>query len=225
MTAILIVEDDRSLLKGLAFDLAAEGYCVYTASDAAQALDCLNQSPSLVLLDVNLPDTDGFALCRKIRSRSKAAVIFLTARDLEEDELKGFDCGADDYVTKPFSMALLRKRIKAVLSRKETPDSQTQYRDGFLTIDFQGFSAFREMVPLSLTPTEYRLLKLFLSNPQTVLTRQLLLEKLWDQENNYVDEHTLTVNINRLRGKIEDGSHKYIKTIYGIGYLWMGGFL
>lgn len=217
MFTILIIEDDNALRGGLEFDLAAEGYNVIAAENAGTAIDKI-QNADIVLLDVNLPDMEGFELCRVIKERRKIPVIFLTCRDLESDELNGFSCGADDYITKPFSLPVLRKRIAAVLKRSTSLGDV--YSDEFLTVDFDRLTAFAGGKNISFTPTEYNLLKIFVSSGGSVLTRQVLLEKLWDNRGNFVDEHTLTVNINRIRSKIEDENHKYIKTIYGIGYIW-----
>ncbi len=220
MPVILIVEDDTALRTGLTFDLKAEGYRVLTVENGKTALSMIENSVELVLLDVNLPDMDGYAVCRKIKAAFNIPVIFLTARDMEQEQIQGFECGADDYVTKPFSNQLLRKRIAAVLKRYGGGNSM--YEDDYLKVDFDRFTASIEGKSITFTPTEYRLLKIFMSNAGNVLTRQLLLEKLWDNEGNYVDEHALTVNINRLRGKIESRGHSYIKTVYGIGYIWSG---
>lgn len=219
MPTILLIEDDTALRDGLSFDLSAEGYHILSAENGKTAAALLEQSADLVLLDINLPDTDGFLLCRAIKKQKNIPVVFLTCRDLEADELCGFDCGADDYVTKPFSMPLLRKRIAAVLKRN---GSNHVYSDGFLKIDFEKHTAYAGEKGISFTPTEYKLLQIFISNGGSVLTRRILLEKLWDNENNFVDEHTLTVNINRIRSKIEEDNRKYIKTVYGIGYIWNG---
>lgn len=219
MYTILIIEDDNALRIGLEFDLTAEGYSVVSAENGRAALERLD-SADIVLMDVNLPDVEGYELCRKIKNKKNISVIFLTCRDLETDELNGFNSGADDYVTKPFSLPVLHKRIAAVLKRAAV--SGDVYSDDFLNIDFTKFTVSVRGKSIAFTPTEYRLLKIFTSNNRAVLTRQMLLEKLWDNKENFVDEHTLTVNINRIRGKIEDSTHKYIKTVYGIGYVWNG---
>ena len=219
MFTILIIEDDNALRSGLEFDLAAEGYNVVTAENGRTALERLD-SADIALMDVNLPDTGGFELCREIKNKKNIPVIFLTCRDLEADELNGFNSGADDYITKPFSLPVLRKRISAVLKRNEVLGDV--YSDGFLTVDFTKLTASAGGKNISFTPTEYKLLNIFIKSKGSVLTRQILLEKLWDGKGNFVDEHTLTVNINRIRGKIEDDDHKYIKTVYGIGYVWNG---
>lgn len=216
---ILLIEDDDALRNGLAFDLSAEGYHILSAKNGKTAVTLLEQAVNLILLDINLPDTDGFMLCRAIKKQKDIPVVFLTCRDLEADELCGFDCGADDYVTKPFSMPLLRKRIAAVLKRN---GNNHVYSDGFLKIDFDNYTAYAGEKRISFTPTEYKLLQILIQNSGSVLTRRMLLEKLWDNKNNFVDEHALTVNINRIRGKMEEGNRRYIKTVYGIGYIWSG---
>lgn len=219
MFTILIIEDDNALRSGLEFDLAAEGYSVVTAENGKTALERLD-SADIALMDVNLPDMEGFELCRELKNKKNIPVIFLTCRDLEADELNGFSSGADDYITKPFSLPVLRKRISAVLKRNEVLGDV--YSDGFFTVDFTKLTASAGGKNISFTPTEYNLLNIFIKSKGSVLTRQILLEKLWDGKGNFVDEHTLTVNINRIRGKIEDDDHKYIKTVYGIGYVWNG---
>jgi len=144
----------------------------------------------------------------------------LTARDLVVDQVSGFEAGADDYVTKPFSNILLRKRVEAVLKRAGGTCPNKVYDDGYLIIDFEHFIVKKQSQAFSLTPTEFKLLQLLIANAGNVLTRQMILERLWDNSGNFVDEHALTVNINRLRSKLEDKNHKYIKTVYGIGYTW-----
>lgn len=224
MKKILIVEDDRGLNDGLVYDLQEEGYEVCSALTASLALELFRmQEMDLVLMDINLPDSDGFTLCSRMKKIKDVPVIFLTARDLEQDEMRGFDCGADDYITKPFSMVLLHKRIRAVLKRAGGNQEQKVYSDGYLTADFDTANVSLDGKALPLTPTEYKLMKLFIDHRGTVLTRQMILERLWDVNGNFVDEHALTVNIGRLRGKIEKDGHKYIKTIYGMGYMWEGG--
>lgn len=136
--------------------------------------------------------------------------------------MRGFDCGADDYITKPFSMALLHKRIRAVLKRTDKDSTHKGYSDGYLTVDFDTTNVTLDGTRLILTPTEYKLMKLFIDNKGKVLTRQIILERLWDANGNFVDEHALTVNIGRLRSKFEKDDHKYIKTVYGMGYMWDG---
>lgn len=223
MKRILVVEDDVMLNSGLCYNLELDEYKAVPSHDAATALEKIkNESFDLIILDVNLPDGDGFELCKKVRAVRDIPIIFLTARDLEADVMKGFDLGADDYITKPFNINIFRKKLAAVLKRSGEPANQKLYLYGDLVIDFDKLTATNKDVPVVFTPTEYKILKIFTSNPNALLTRQVLLEKLYDVDANFVDEHALTVNINRLRNKIETGDRKYIKTVYGMGYLWAG---
>ncbi len=223
MKCILLVEDDKDLNRGLTYDLGAEGYQVVSAFTAGEALAVLNAMPiDLVLLDGNLPDGDGFDLCRGIKSERDIPIVFLTARDMDQDEMQGFDCGADDYITKPFKMPILHRRIAAALRKYGGQTAAPMYDDGYLKIDFDQLSASRNGEAITLTPTELKLMRLLMANRDKVMTKQLLLEKVWDTAGNFVDEHTVAVNINRLRKKIEDENHVYIKTLYGMGYQWKG---
>ena len=142
---------------------------------------------------------------------------------MESDMLKGYELGADDYVTKPFPMSVFRKKVSALLARIRKQSGGDFYNDGNLFINFTEMTATRGGESISFTPMEYRLLKVLTKNPQIVLTRQVLLEKLWDIDGNFVDEHALTSTISRVRNKIEKPDHAYIKTVYGMGYMWIGG--
>ena len=220
---ILLLEDDNGLRIGLAFDLEAAGYEVIAVSTCRTALEAVEiGNIDLAILDVNLPDGDGFQLCREIKQLQDIPVIFLTARDLIVDQVNGFESGADDYVTKPFNNVLLRKRVQAILKRAGGSKKSKIYDDGYIQIDFEKFTLNKNNEVLGLTPTEFKLLQLLMINGGSVVTRQMILEKLWDNGGNFVDEHALTVNINRLRSKLEDKEHKYIKTVYGLGYTWVG---
>ena len=222
MAKILVVEYDLALSAGLCFALDESGHltaAAYTCQKARQLLK--TDRFDLVILDVNLPDGNGFDLCRECKSSApERPVIFLTANDLEQDELNGFDLGADDYITKPFSSQVLKRRVEAVL-RRGTAGSDC-FDDGFLRLDFQALTAARNGERLSITPNEYKLLRLLTANAGAVMTRRLLLEKLWDSGGNFIDDHTLTVTMNRLRAKIEDAGHTYIQTVRGMGYVWLG---
>lgn len=147
--------------------------------------------------------------------------MFLTARDLEEDALTGYELGAEDYVTKPFSIKILLKKIDVILKRNQ-PDSTSSFNDGFLSADFEKARITVSGQECPLTPTEFRLLKQFTANRGQLLTYEVLLERLWDSNGQFVDKHTLAVNVNRLRKKIETNDHKYISNIYGMGYQWLG---
>lgn len=222
---ILVVEDDRLLNSTLCYNLTTVGYqvdAVLTKADAIGQTE--KQNYELIVLDVNLPDGNGFDFCREIKERRPdTAVIFLTANDMESDMLKGFELGADDYVTKPFPISVFQKKVSALLSRITKQSGGDFYDDGNLLINFSELTAALSGQAVTFTPLEYRLLKVLTSNSKQVLTRGQLLEKLWDAEENYVDEHALTSAISRIRGKIEVNGYQYIKTVYGMGYMWIGG--
>lgn len=226
MTKILVVEDDLALSTGLCFELDAGGYLTVASYNCQKARQLLrNEAFDLMLLDVNLPDGNGFELCREMKKElPNLPVIFLTANDLEQDILNGFDLGADDYITKPFNIQILKRRIEVAL-RRQASAAKAQadsYNDGYLCLDFGTLTAVRGGEKLAITPNEYKLLRLLTANAGNIVTRQILLEKLWDCDSNYIDDHTLTVTMNRLRSKIEDVSHSYIRTVRGMGYIWTG---
>lgn len=222
---ILVVEDDKLLNNTLCYNLTSAGYMVDAALTKTVASSfCEKQNYELIVLDINLPDGNGFDFCREVKSRTPdTSVIFLTANDLESDMLRGFELGADDYVTKPFPISVFQKKVSVMMSRIEKHTGGDYYNDGTLLINFSEMTATFAGKPVSFTATEYRLLKILTQNPRIVLTRQVLLEKLWDIDENFVDEHTLTVAISRVRNKIELNGVQYIKTVYGMGYMWIGG--
>lgn len=219
MERLLIIEDDKYLSKGICDVVEKKGYeavCVATLKEAEQiSLEHVN----LILLDCNLPDGDGLVFCKKLRKKSDVPVIFLTARDTEGEMIEGFLAGADDYVAKPFSIAVLLQRIEAVLRRsgKRQQDCFT-YKE--LQVDFANCSVKRKDEIIKLSVTEYKLLELLIKNRGQVLTRQTLLEKIWDCDAKFVDDNTLNVHIRRLRQKLEPDSANpiYVLTVFGIGY-------
>lgn len=224
---ILVVEDDLTLSAGLCFELDNSGYITVASYNYRKAEQLIREDRfDLVLLDVNLPDGNGFDLCRTVKQvRPELPVIFLTANDLEQNVLDGFDLGAEDYVTKPFHMQILLRRVDVALRRTGKTAGETSDRrwsDGFLVLDFSSLTAQRGEEKLSITPNEYKLLRTLTENAGKILTRQILLEKLWDSGGNFIDDHTLTVTMNRLRSKIEDDAHSYIQTVRGVGYIWKG---
>lgn len=225
MEKILVVEDDLLLNKTLCYNLANEGYDVDAATSFKEAGSLFSGTTyHLAILDVNLPDGNGFDLCRKLKDDSgSTVVIFLTARDMEEDMLKGFDLGGDDYVTKPFPISVLQKKIKILLDRSPASSSEEIYSDGTLSVNFSQMQASLREDSITFTALEYRILRLMTANAGIVLTRQVLLEKLWDVNENFVDEHALTSAISRIRRKLEKDGDSYIKTVYGMGYMWIGG--
>ena len=224
MKQILIVEDDSFLNKMLAYNLTADGYGVTSALNARTAANAIHQREfDLVLLDINLTDGNGFELCKLIKpEHPDTIVIFLTANDQESDQIRGYEVGAVDYITKPFVIGALQRKIKAMFAMLEHhKPAKDIYDDGRLFLDFSEQTATLNGKALSLSPMEFKMLNLFRKNPKQVLTRQHLLEKLWDVDERFVDEHTLTTSISRIRSKIEaDGGAPYIKTIYGMGYQW-----
>lgn len=222
---ILVVEDDHLLNNTLCYNLSFAGYEIDAAMTKTAAIKfCMKQAYHLIVLDINLPDGDGFDLCQTVKERCPdTAVIFLTANDLESDMLRGFELGADDYVTKPIPISVFRKKVSALLSRIQKQSGINGYDDGNLIINFIEMSATLAGEAVSFTPLEYRMLNVLTKNPQAVLTRQVLLEKLWDADENFVDEHALTSAISRIRSKIEGNGFQYIKTVYGMGYMWIGG--
>ena len=223
---ILLVEDDWELGEGITWMLEKEGFLPFTAHSIGEARKLFEErGADLVLLDVNLPDGEGFDFCRYLgehaRESGNVPVLFLTARDLEEDMLRGYELGAQDYVTKPFSMRVLLKKIDVILKR-EKKDAGQIFDDGFLYLDLLGARAEVNGKPCPVTPTEFRLLKEFIAHRGQLLSYDVLLDRRWEGGSQIVDRHALTVNIGRLRGKIEDEDHKYISNVYGMGYQWIG---
>lgn len=224
---ILVIEDDLALSAGLCFELDSNGYLTVAAYNCRKARQLLQEDRfDLAIMDVNLPDGNGFDFCREVKAiKPELPVIFLTANDLEQDVLNGFDLGAEDYITKPFNMQIFLRRVEVAIRRgnKVTVAPADRWTDGFLLLDFGALTAVRGGEKLSITPNEYKLLKALTENVGNIITRQLLLERLWDCDGNFIDDHTLTVTMNRLRAKIENDDHTYIKTIRGMGYIWTGG--
>ena len=221
---ILVVEDDRLLNNTLCYNLNTMGYIIDSALSKQAATNFIEkQDYDLIVLDVNLPDGNGFEFCREAKERyPDTAVIFLTANDMESDMLKGYELGADDYVTKPFHMSVFQKKLAVLLGRIAKQSGGDCYEDGILFINFSEMTATISGEAITFTPLEYRLLKVLTKNPKVVLTRQVLLEKLWDIDENFVDEHALTAAVSRVRNKIETDGRQYIKTVYGMGYMWIG---
>ncbi len=212
---ILLIEDDNALGRGVAVALTESGRIVALARDLQQARQRWEQqSFDLVVLDLNLPDGNGLDFLRWLRQRSEVPVLILTANDLESDEVAGLTLGADDYVTKPFSLAVLRARVSNLLRRSAQP--QAAFTDPPFVFDFARMQFFRDGVPVELSRTEQRLLRLLTENRGHTLTREQLLEKVWDG-GEFVDENALSVAVKRLRDKLTDAP---IKTVYGLGYTW-----
>lgn len=222
MQNILIIEDDPDLNQTIGYALEKAGYGVFRADSIRKAETIfVREKICLVLLDVNLPDGEGYTFCRWAKAQREVPVIYLTARDLEEDALEGYESGAEDYVTKPFSMKILLKKLDVVLKRL-TPTGGQVFQDDHLRMDLEQARLYVDGRECSVTPTEVRMLRLFLSNRGQLLTYEVMLDRLWDSGGQFVDKHALAVNVNRLRQKLEDAEHKYISNVYGVGYQWIG---
>ena len=213
---ILIIEDDSTIRSGLKYCLEYEGYEVIEASCGKESLEKLNNI-ALILLDVNLPDINGFELFKKIKNIKNIPIIFLTANDLEPSIVMGLDMGADDYVTKPFKTRELISRIKNILRRNNHHEVINVKN---ITIDLKQAKVFKNGADVNLTALEYKILLALALNPNQVFTRERLLADIWDVNEEYVYDNTLTVYIKRIREKIEDDitNPQIIKTVRGIGY-------
>lgn len=210
---ILIVEDDRSLNNGIALSLnTCQCEQAYSLSEA---YDLLDHSIDLIILDINLPDGNGLDFCREIRKTSKIPIIFLTANDMEIDIVAGLETGADDYITKPFSLAVLRARVDAVLRRNSNVCGVITLDD--FIFDFEKMIFSVNGIPVELSKTEQKLLRMFISNIGITLTRETLIDRIWSDGAEFVEENALSVTVRRLREKLPNAP---IKTIYGIGYMW-----
>lgn len=223
VTQILIIEDDDDLREGLTFAFEMEGYMVESAATKHDGLHLVGKKAwSLILLDCNLPDGNGFELVQEIKKYSDVPLFMLTARNTEMDEVKALELGVADFMSKPFSLAVLKARIRRILSA-----SQPDYRlaSGGIMVDKMTGSVSWNGETISLTKIEYCLLVYLMENRGQVLTKEQILERVWDLKGNFVDDNTLAVTVRRLRAKIEvDPKHpKLIHTVHGIGYIWKDG--
>lgn len=224
---VLVVDDEKNIVSILAFNLKKEGYEVITASDGRQAVEtAFKEDPDLILLDIMMPELNGFEVCKKIREKMNTPIIMLTARAEELDKVLGLELGADDYVTKPFSVRELIARVKANLRRKpesnstskdDESDNLLKFKD--IVIDMDKYEVRKRGIPLELTLREYELVKFLASQKSQIFSRENLLEKVWGYEY-YGDLRTVDVTIRRLREKLEDDPSKpeYIMTKRGVGY-------
>lgn len=222
MKNILIVEDDRALSGGIALALQNETTALIRCYDLASAQKALAQGGiDLLILDINLPDGNGLDLLCALRKGQQIPVILLTANDLETDIVTGLELGADDYITKPFSLAVLRARVNTQLRKQAEAGLSHFEQDGFL-FDFSRMEFYKNGSLIDLSKTEQKLLKLLVENRGLTLERGLLIDRIWTDGAEYVDENALSVTIKRLRDKLEDSPAKprHIKTIYGLGYTW-----
>lgn len=220
MAKVLIVEDEETIRVGLKYYLEAENFEIKEAACSKEALEHIEREPfDIVLLDINLPDEDGYQTFQKMKKMNDIPIIFLTANDLEVSIVRGLDMGADDYITKPFKARELVSRIKNVLRRNSKENSSVIIiRD--IKIDMKQAKVFKNGVDVMLTALEYKILLILALNPNVVFSREKILADIWDVNEAYVNDNTLTVYVKRIREKIEDNPNepKIIETVRGVGY-------
>lgn len=224
MKRIFLVEDDLSLINGLSFAIKKQGYMLDVARTFSEADQVWAEGKyNLVVLDVSLPDGSGFDICRKIRQTSKVPIMFLTAADEETDVIMGLDIGGDDYITKPFKLAIFMSRINALLRRSDNfSEADAELSSNGITVHLLKSEVYKNNQQIELTASEYKLLCLFMENPDRTLSQEQILNRLWDCDENYIDNNSLSVYIRRLRKKIEDdpGNPTRIITVRRMGYKW-----
>ncbi len=223
MTSILVIEDDKKLNDGIRMALRSEEYEIVQSRSLAQASQAMKQySFDLAILDLNLPDGNGLDFLTNLRKTSAMPVILLTANNLESDIVVGLELGADDYITKPFSLMVLRARVNVQLRKASIVTGETFIIDDF-NFDFKKMHFYVKEEAIELSKTEQRLLRILLDNKGAIVCRSNLIDKVWSGDKEYVDEHALTVSVKRLRDKLGENptEPKYIKTVYGIGYSWV----
>lgn len=221
MKHLLIVEDDITLCNGIGIALRSEELTITQAGSIAEAKKHLTDNLDLMILDINLPDGNGLTFMQEIRKHSQLPIILLTANDMELDIVTGLEMGADDYITKPFSLAVLRARVNTQL-RKERAKSQELICIDSFQFDFERMVFKKKDEQIELSKTEQKLLRILVMNRGQTLSRADLVDRIWTDGAEYVDENALSVTVKRLRDKLEDISSKpvYIKNVYGIGYTW-----
>ena len=220
MKKLVIIEDDKLFNEVLYQFLVKAEYGVQRAFSFAEGILLIEEDIDLIIIDINLPDGDGLELCRRARDCDQIPVIFLTARDEEEDMIRAFDLGADDYLVKPFPMNVLLKHIEAVLRRTEEEKDVFRYMD--LAVDFGSRQVSYQGNQIKLTSKEYLLLEILIRNKGQVVTKELILDKVWDAGGAFVEEHTVNVTMSRLRKKIEPdpANPMFIKNVFGLGYVF-----
>ncbi len=222
MEHIFLLEDDEALGRGIAMALDTPERTVTLAQTISQAESLLHQQFSLLILDINLPDGSGIDLLRRLRVQGNCVpVILLTANDLELDEVTGLEAGADDYITKPFSLAVLRARVGAQL-RRSLQSTREAFSQGPFFFDFQRMEFQRDGMAVDLSKTEQKLLRILVENRGHTVPRDVLVDRIWTDGASFVEENALSVTMKRLRGKLEQDPARpeYLRTVYGIGYTW-----
>ena len=217
MKTILLLEDDRNLNRGIAMRLEKEGYRVLSAFGAAEAEHLFGENEvDLIISDITLEDGNGIVFCQGIRKKSSVYLIFLTALDQEIDIVNGYDVGADDYITKPFSLMVLVSKVHALMKRVERP-AAVSLNSGKIRVSAGEMKAWRQGELLGLSKKELQLLILFLEHPRQILSKEQILEAVWDVDGQFVDDNTVPVNISRLRSKL---GNEVIQNVRGMGYIW-----
>lgn len=223
MMSILVVEDDENVNRGITFSLEKAGNIVFSSVTIKAAKEIVkNQKIDMVICDINLPDGNGLDFIKWMRQQYKAYIICLTALDQEIDQVMGYEAGADDYITKPFSLSVLLLKIEAYFRRKVSCEKHTKLISGDIQVFSEEMRVLVKEKEVLLTKNEWKMLILFLKHPKQVLSKKKILESLFDVDGEFVDENTVAVNIRRLREKIEEDPAKpvYLKNIRGLGYVW-----
>lgn len=220
MDKILLIEDDMDLQQGLSFSLTMAGYQIHTARTKKAGKQLLTETQyDLIIMDCNLPDGNGFEICREIRKDSAIPILMLTARDTEIDEVQAFHSGADDYMSKPFSLSVLKVRIDNLL-RKTRPSDIIKIKE--IALDKNMCKVYKNTEEIPVSSAEYRLLLYLMENQGQILSKEQILTHIWDANGKFVDRNIVSVNIRRLRMKIEANptDPEYIKTVHGLGYIF-----
>ena len=223
MKKILLVEDNDTIVMGLKYLLEKEGFQFSSVKTIQETVEIMGkENIDLILLDINLPDGDGFSICSKLKEKEDVPIIFLTARDDEKDIVKGLDMGADDYITKPFRNRELISRINNVLRRYGKSDTNVKenvIKLNDIEINKDSAKVMKDGKEIVFTSLEYKILVMMFSNPNVLITREQILDKIWDIAGNFVNDNTLTVYIKRIREKLDDKEGNIIKTVRGLGYI------
>ena len=223
MAKILLLEDDESLNRGISLKLKKEGHEVLSAFGVTEARKIWGPDIDLIISDITMEDGSGMEFCRKIRENSDVHIIFLTALDSEVDIVNGYDAGADDYITKPFSLMVLISKVNALMRRISVFKGEGEiYASGDIKVSLKEMKVHRDGQEIVLSKKELKLLLYFLEHPKQIISKEQILEAVWDIDGQFVDDNTVPVTISRLKKKLDEGKdHEYIKNVRGLGYLWM----
>ena len=223
MAKILLLEDDESLRRGISLKLEKEGYEVLSAGGISEAERLFEENDIvLIISDIAVTDGNGLEFCREVRKKSRVYIIFLTALDQEVDIVNGYDAGADDYITKPFSLMVLISKVNALMRRiDQREDTGTELVSGAFKVCCPAMRVSRDDEEILLSKTEFKLLLYFLENPEQIISREQILSAVWDVDGQFVDDNTVPVTISRLKKKLAvDAAYDYIRNVRGLGYLW-----